>query len=98
MTVENTDTSDTDTSNTDAAPGPIETLRAEIDALDETITRLVAERAQLSVRIQAARVSAGGTRMELGRERVIIAHYRAALGHDGPNLAEAILRVCRGSR
>ena len=50
------------------------------------------------MRVQAARVSAGGTRIELGRERVIFEHYRSTLGHDGPALAEAVLRICRGQR
>jgi chorismate mutase len=74
------------------------TLRGQIDALDAAITRLVAERTQLSRRAQQLRISAGGTRVELGRERVIREHYRATLGIDGPNLAEAVLRVGRGHR
>ena len=73
-------------------------LRAQIDALDEAITRLVAERAQLSARTQRARMSSGGTRVELGRERVIMDTYRSALGPNGPALADAVLQVCRGRR
>jgi chorismate mutase len=73
-------------------------LRNQIDSLDEAITRLVAERARLSRRVQTARMNAGGTRVELGRERVILDTYRAALGPNGPALADAILQVCRGSR
>jgi chorismate mutase len=85
------------------APAPdaaaaIPVLRAQIDALDEAIVRLVAERAKLSSRTQAARMSAGGTRVELGRERVILDTYRAALGPNGPALADAVLQVCRGRR
>jgi chorismate mutase len=76
----------------------IDTLRGQIDALDVAITRLVAERTQLSRRVQQARISAGGARVELGRERVIMDHYRSVLGNEGPNLAEAILRVGRGAR
>ncbi len=76
----------------------IPVLRGQIDALDEAIVRLVAERARLSNRIQAARVNAGGTRVELGRERVILGSYRAALGPHGPALADAVLQVCRGTR
>jgi chorismate mutase len=76
----------------------IPVLRAQIDALDEAIVRLVAERAKLSSRIQAARMNAGGTRVELGRERVILETYRAALGPNGPALADSVLQVCRGSR
>ncbi len=84
--------------STDATADLLETLRGQIDALDVAITRLVAERTQLSRRAQQARISAGGTRVELGRERVIMDHYRAALGSEGPNLAEAVLRVGRGHR
>jgi monofunctional chorismate mutase len=76
----------------------IDTLRGQIDALDTAIARLVAERAQLSRRIQSARMNAGGTRVELGRERAILNHYRTSLGSEGAALAEAVLRVCRGAR
>ncbi|HEV2888722.1 MAG TPA: chorismate mutase [Jatrophihabitans sp.] len=79
-------------------PAAIGTMRGQIDALDTAIARLVAERAQLSRRIQAARMNAGGTRVELGRERAILGHYRSRLGAEGGPLAEAVLRVCRGSR
>jgi len=82
---------------TDAAAA-IPVLRAQIDALDEAITRLVGERAKLSARIQASRMNAGGTRVELGRERVILSTYRDALGPNGPALADAVLQVCRGRR
>lgn len=84
----------TDLVNADLVP----TLRGQIDALDAAIVRLVAERARLSQRIQNARMNAGGTRVELGRERVILDAYRAGLGADGPHLADAVLQVCRGSR
>ena len=76
----------------------IPVLRSQIDALDEAIVRLVAERARLSKRTQAARMNAGGTRVELGRERVILQTYRAALGPQGPALADAVLQICRGAR
>lgn len=76
----------------------IPVLRGQIDALDEAILALVTERAAVSRRIQAVRMSAGGTRVELGRERVVRAAYRDGLGADGPHLADAVLRVCRGSR
>lgn len=76
----------------------IPTLRNQIDAVDAAIVALVAERARLSQRIQTARMNSGGTRVELGRERVILDTYRAALGDQGPHLADAVLQVCRGSR
>jgi chorismate mutase len=77
-------------------PATVPTLRGQIDALDAAIVRLVAERAQLSRRIQTARINAGGTRVELGRERGIVERYRSALGGSGSGLADAVLRVCRG--
>ena len=73
-------------------------LRTQIDAMDAAIIRLVAERTLLSKRIQTARITAGGTWVELGRERMILDSYRAGLGVDGPQLAEAILRVGRGAK
>jgi chorismate mutase len=75
----------------------IPTLRGQIDALDEAIIRLVAERTRLSKRVQAARINAGGARIELGRERVILDKYRAGLGPEGPGLADAVLRTGRGA-
>ena len=84
--------------NAAQAAETIPVLRGQIDGLDEAIIRLVAERAKLSARIQTARMNAGGTRVELGRERVIRDAFRTALGADGPELAGAILQVCRGRR
>ena len=81
-----------------AAAAAIPMLRQQIDAMDEAIVRLIAERAKLSNRVQTARMNAGGTRVELGREREILATYRAALGDNGPALADAVLLVCRGRR
>ena len=71
-------------------------LRTQIDAIDAGITRLIAERARLSARIQTARMAAGGVRVELGRERLILEGYRDALGEDGVPLGSAVLRLCRG--
>jgi len=88
----------TATAPTHEAADAIPVLRGQIDAMDEAILRLVAERAKLSRRIQLARMNAGGTRVELGRERVIMDAYRAALGPQCPSLADAVLQVCRGAR
>jgi chorismate mutase len=71
-------------------------LRTQIDAIDAGIARLVAERARLSARIQSARIAAGGVRVELGRERTVLAGYRSSLGDDGVPLGSAVLRLCRG--
>jgi chorismate mutase len=85
-------------STTDEATELIPVLRGQIDALDAAILALVTERAEVSRRIQAVRLRAGGTRVELGRERVVRSAYQDALGPQGPHLADAVLRVCRGSR
>jgi chorismate mutase len=71
-------------------------LRTQIDAIDAGIARLVAERARLSSRIQTARIAAGGVRVELGRERLVLDGYRQTLGEDGVPLGSAVLRLCRG--
>jgi chorismate mutase len=71
-------------------------LRTQIDAIDAGIARLVAERARLSARIQAARIASGGVRVELGRERLVLDGYRSTLGEDGVALGNAVLRLCRG--
>lgn len=76
----------------------IPVLRERIDELDAQIAQLVRSRAEVSRRIQAARVRDGGTRIELGRERVILQGYRDVLGPDGALLGDAVLRVCRGAR
>jgi monofunctional chorismate mutase len=89
--------SEPNSAEADAAAAVV-TLRQQIDAMDQAIVALVAERARLSHRIQTVRMNAGGTRVELGRERVILATYRDALGPDGPHLADAVLQVCRGRR
>jgi chorismate mutase len=86
------------TGTTDGAIDVIPMLRTQIDAMDAAIIRLVSERTLLSKRVQAARITAGGTRVELGRERMILDSYRSGLGTDGPQLAEAILRVGRGAK
>ena len=82
----------------DGAADTIDMLREQIDALDAALIQLVAERAHVSRRIQTVRVNAGGTRVELGRERTVLNRYRDGLGPSGPTLADAVLQVCRGSR
>ncbi|HTZ43897.1 MAG TPA: chorismate mutase [Jatrophihabitans sp.] len=77
-------------------PSAIATLRTQIDALDAALLRLIAERAQLSRRVQTARINAGGARVALGRERAIHDRYRDVLGGHGTTVADAVLRVCRG--
>jgi chorismate mutase len=76
----------------------ISMLRTQIDSMDAAIIRLVVERTRISKRIQATRISTGGTRVEVGRERIVLDGYRKGLGPDGVVLAEALLRVGRGAR
>jgi chorismate mutase len=76
----------------------ISMLRTQIDSMDAAIISLVVERTRISKRIQAERISSGGTRVELGRERIVLDGYRAGLGPDGVQLAEALLRVGRGAK
>ncbi len=71
-------------------------LRARIDDVDRTVLHLVQERRVLSRRIQDARVTAGGVRVEHAREREILDAYSATIGADGVALATAVLRTCRG--
>jgi chorismate mutase len=79
-----------------AQTDPIALLRARIDALDEGIIRLVAERARLSRQVQSARIAAGGVRLELDRERRVLDSYRGGLGDGGGSIGDAVLRTCRG--
>jgi chorismate mutase len=97
LAVNSPDTAAEPYANSDGAH-TIPMLREQIDALDDALIRLVAERARVSRRIQTARMNGGGTRVELGRERTVLANYRTGLGPDGASLAEAVLQVCRGTR
>lgn len=90
---------------TATAPGRLATVdardalaagRAEIDALDAEIARLVATRLAASRVVQAARAMGGGSVVEPGREEVVLASYAAALGPHGRDLGLAVLQVCRG--
>lgn len=71
-------------------------LRARIDDLDQTMLAILGERRLLSRRIQAARVAAGGVRVELAREREVLDVYARALGSEGIAMATSVLRTCRG--
>jgi chorismate mutase len=89
-------TSPTDSSSAAGEAELIPLLRTQIDAIDAGIARLVAERSRLSARVQTARIAAGGVRIELGRERLVLDSYRQTLGEDGVVLGSAVLRLCRG--
>jgi chorismate mutase len=72
--------------------------RARIDMLDGALLALLAERRQVSTRIQQLRVDAGGSRVEHSRENAIVRRYAEALGDGGAELGLAVLGHCRGRR
>lgn len=73
----------------------IPALREEIDRLDADILRLVNRRSEVSRRIGAARIAAGGTRIVYNREMAVLARFRE-LGPEGRELAMVLLRLGRG--
>jgi len=70
-------------------------LRQEIDRLDDEILRLVRRRCEVSKRIGAARMAAGGTKIVYNRELEVLKHY-GQLGQEGSQLAMLLLRLGRG--
>lgn len=74
----------------------IDSLRGQIDEIDDGIAELIMRRALLSRRAQEVRMAAGGVRIELTRERVVLQHYRDALGDSGVALGSVVLGLCRG--
>jgi len=85
------------TGPTDEVAGPeeIEALRVEIDQLDADILRLVKRRSEVSQRIGAARMAAGGPRIVYNREMAVLARFRD-LGAEGRELGMLLLRLGRG--
>ena len=81
---------------TDETTLEIATMRERIDAIDQAIIALWCERADLSRRIGAARLAAGGTRLVLSREQQIVNRFRVGIGNDGTQLALLVLRAGRG--
>ena len=65
--------------------------RERLDQLDRQITRLIEERIELSLRVQAARMAEGGRSIDIGRENAVIKHYSSALGRPGTVLAMALV-------
>lgn len=70
--------------------------RAALDALDEEIRRLLAERVAVSRQVQALRRGAGEPGIQHARENQVIAGYVDALGGPGADIALAVLQLCRG--
>ena len=67
----------------------------EIDHLDAEILRLVKRRSEVSRRIGAARMAAGGPRIVYNREMAVLARFRE-LGGEGRELGMMLLRLGRG--
>jgi chorismate mutase len=74
----------------------IDSAREEIDALDLQIIEIMQRRRAISLRIQQQRISEGGTRAVLSREKIILDRYSTGLGAEGAALALNILSLCRG--
>lgn len=79
------------------AESSILSMRERIDEIDAALIGLWRERAELSQRIGALRVAAGGTRLALSREREVMARFGEAIGADGRHLALLVLRAGRGA-
>jgi chorismate mutase len=75
---------------------PVDSARAEIDAVDAEICRLIGRRQQVSAAIQQSRVAQGGSRISHARENQVIASYRERLGKPGVTIGMAVLELCRG--
>ena len=86
----------TDTARSDTAQiADIDQLRTEIDELDTQILTLVRRRSEVSQRIGAARIAAGGTKIVHRREMAVLSRY-CELGQEGRELALLLLRLGRG--
>lgn len=71
----------------------IEDWRAEIDAIDEELLRLLNERARLAIRVGETKRSAGLSVLDGEREREVIARARGA--NPGPLDPDAVERLFR---
>lgn len=71
----------------------IEDWRAEIDAIDDELLRLLNERARLAIRVGESKRSVGLSVMDSAREREVIARARGA--NAGPLDAGAVERLFR---
>ncbi len=71
----------------------IEDWRAEIDAIDDELLRLLNTRAALAIRVGETKRSVGLSVWDGAREREVIARVRAA--NNGPLDAQAVERLFR---
>lgn len=72
-------------------------LRRIVDQLDARVIGALHARRNTSQRIQASKIDSGLSRVDLVRERQIIATYRDELGPLGVAIAEAILNYSKGN-
>ncbi|ALE72251.1 Chorismate mutase I [Pseudonocardia sp. Ae168_Ps1] len=77
------------------ADSEIDDLRKEIDRLDSEILDAVLRRTEVSKRIGAARMAAGGPRIVYSREMAVLDRFHE-LGPEGRELALMLLRLGRG--
>ncbi|ANY10096.1 chorismate mutase [Pseudonocardia sp. HH130630-07] len=70
-------------------------LRSEIDRLDTEILDAILRRTEVSKRIGAARMAAGGPRIVYSREMTVLDRFDD-LGPEGHQLAMMLLRLGRG--
>jgi chorismate mutase len=78
------------------APAGVLNGRARIDDLDRRILELITERMAVSAEVGAARIAAGGRRLDIKREGEIISRYSTVLGRPGVTIAMQLLELCRG--
>ena len=70
-------------------PDPIQTLRAEVDAVDDRLLAALAERLDLARRLGQAKAQAGAAGRDPARERAIVAR----LAEQGPVPADLVAHV-----
>ena len=81
-----------------AEPHPLAPLRAEIDAIDEAMVRLLARRAEVVTRVAQVKAREGFPALIPERVEEVVAHARntaASAGLD-PALAETVWRAMIG--
>lgn len=95
MTVSDPALSDASVPGVPTTEEEIDVLRREIDRLDAEILERIKERTDVSRRIGAARMAAGGPRIVYSREMAVLDRF-ADLGPEGRDLAMMLLRLGRG--
>jgi len=83
-------------SSTSTTATTVDDLRLQIDALDAQLVELVERRREVSRRIQADRLAAGGPRIVHAREADVVGRWRERLGAPGGRIALALLELGRG--